>query len=329
MQIRILKPGLHTTIQDLGRTQYLSQAVPVSGALDPLSARIANLALGNPETAAVMEFSYANASFSCLTDILIAYAGGGAVLMVSGEKLPSRRAIFLPAGTVVSLVHNDNGVRTYLSIAGGWNVPQVLGSRSTYLPAAFGGYEGRLLKKDDLLSSNDTCSSATLRMLHELRGESVRSTSWGISDRFLKPGEKNTLRVFPGREINWFEANSIVSLFAEPFRIDLRSNRMGMALKGPPMKRKVREELLSTAVCPGTIQVTGNGEMILLMADCQTTGGYPRIAHVAMADLPLCAQLKPHDQICFHLIDLKEAEDLYTEQEEELKRLARAIHTKI
>ncbi|WP_442591773.1 biotin-dependent carboxyltransferase family protein [Pedobacter sp. AW31-3R] len=329
MQIRILKPGLHTTIQDLGRTQYLSQAVPISGALDPLSARIANLALGNPETTAVLEFSYANASFSCLTDILIAYAGGGAVLMASGEKLPSRRAIFLPAGTVVSLVHNDNGVRTYLSIAGGWDVPQVLGSRSTYLPAAFGGYEGRLLKKDDLLSSSNTCTSATLRMLHELRGESVRSTSWGISDRFLKPGEKNTLRVFPGREINWFEANSIVSLFAEPFRMDLRSNRMGMALKGPQMKRKVREELLSTAVCPGTIQVTGNGEMILLMADCQTTGGYPRIAHVAMADLPLCAQLKPHDQICFHLIDLKEAEDLYTEQEEELKRLVRAIHTKI
>lgn len=328
MQISILKPGLHTTIQDLGRNNFLSQAVPVSGAMDPLSARIANLSIGNMDNDALIEFTYANASFSCETDLLTAYAGGGATLTVSGVKLPSRRAIFLPAGTVVKLVAAEHGIRTYLSVAGGWNVPEVLGSKSTYLPAAFGGYKGRLLKKNDKINGLDTLSATTAAILDKLKGASVSYTSWGISERFLSPQDKNTIRIFPSREFTWFQADSIISLATDPFKINLRSNRMGIMLDGTQMKRKVSEELLSTAVCSGTIQVTGNGEMILLMADCQTTGGYPRIAQVAMVDIPLCAQLKPNEHISFNLISRIEAERLYYEQEAELKMLTQAIHLK-
>jgi len=328
MQIKFIKPGLHTTIQDLGRINFLSQAVPLSGALDPLSAKIANLAVGNLLTAAVLEFTYANASFRCETALLIAYAGGGSTMTVNGEKLPARRAIFLPAGTVVALVNNHIGVRTYLSVAGGWDVPKILDSSSTYLPAAFGGYAGRLLKKDDLISNGNPYGSIASRILDQLNSGSVRYNTWGIPDHFLSPKEKNTIRIFAGREITWFDSNSIIDLLSLPFNVDLKSNRMGILLKGNQMKRKINQELLSTAVCPGTIQVTGNGELILLMADCQTTGGYPRIAQVAMVDIPICAQLKPREEIYFSVIDYSEAEQLYYQQEAELERLAHAIYTK-
>lgn len=328
MQLKIIKPGLHTSIQDLGRTQYLSQAVPLSGAMDPLSARLANLAIGNMEHHAVLEFTYANASFQCTTDLLLAYAGGGAALTVEGQMLPAKRALFLPAGSLVTLVNSKTGIRTYLAIAGGWDVPTVLGSKSSYLPAGLGGYQGRLVKKDDLLNSCNTHSPVTAKLLDQLGGQSLSHSTWGIPAHFLRPAEKSILRIFPGREISWFEPDSIINLLAEPFQVDLKSNRMGILLKGKAIRKKLNEELLSTAVCPGTIQVTGNGEMILLMADCQTTGGYPRIAQVAMVDLPLCAQLKPHEQIYFSLISAIEAESLYFDQETELQRLALAIELK-
>jgi antagonist of KipI len=328
MQINILKPGLHTSIQDLGRTAYSSQAVPISGAMDTLSARIANLVIGNLQTDAVLELSYGNAAFMCETDVLISYAGAGSTLTVSNQKLPSKRPIFLPAGTLAELVNHEPGVRTYLAIGGGWEVPVVLGSRSTYLPAAFGGYRGRLLKKGDVLTACDHLSRTGNEIFNHLLGKQPKYTLWGVPDRVLTPADVDTIRIFPGREINWFEPNSIISLLENTFQIDLKSNRMGSRLKGPLMHKIVTEELLSTAVCPGTIQVTGSGEMVLLLADCQTTGGYPRIAQVAAVDLPLCAQLKPNDQITFSLISLAEAEALYYEQEAELCRLAQAIHVK-
>jgi len=329
MQIKILRAGLHCSIQDLGRHNFLSQAVPVSGAMDSLSARIANLAIGNGENDALLEFTYGNASFKCETDILMAYAGGGSNLVALGEILPSRRAIFVPAGTVVDLVNSEHGVRTYLSVAGGWDVVEVLGSRSTYLPAGFGGYQGRLLKKGDLLRSCSSLAPSTTSLLGKLRGESLKQASWGIPYNFLRSENANTVRIFAGREITWFEGRSVIDLLAEPFTIDLKSNRMGISLKGPQMERAITKELLSTGVCPGTIQVTGNGEMILLMADCQTTGGYPRIAQVASVDIPLCAQLKPMEEISFSLIDHHEAELLLFQQQAEMKKLSQAIHNKL
>jgi len=329
MQIKILRAGLHTSIQDLGRHKFLSQAVPVSGAMDPLSARIANLAIGNGDTDALIEFTYGNAAFKCETDVLLAYAGGGCNLVALGSILPSRRAIFVPAGTVVELVNNEHGVRTYLSVAGGWDVENVLGSRSTYLPAGFGGHHGRLLKKDDLLSSCSAMNPSTSSLLHKLRCDLLRHSTWGIPQTFLRPENAKTVRIFAGREITWFQGRSVIDLLAEPFTIDLRSNRMGILLKGQQMERAVTKELLSTAVCPGTVQVTGDGEMILLMADCQTTGGYPRIAQVASVDIPLCAQLKPMEEISFSLIDHNEAEHLFYQQEAELKKLSQSIRIKL
>ncbi len=328
MQIRIIKPGLLSTVQDMGRHLHLSQAVPVSGAMDTLSARLANIALGNDDNAAVIEFTYANAKFEATTDLLTAWAGDGAVLKSTGKLMPAARPVFIPAGTVVDLVSNPIGARTCLAVAGGWDVPMVLGSRSTFLTAAFGGMGGRALQANDVLSSDPEITPLTLEIFDSLKGDSIKYSSWKLLRESLLPADRKVIRVVPGREFNWFNGRSIVDFLSTSYTIGLKTNRMGYQLEGATITRLREDELLSTAVTPGTIQVTGNGSMILLMADCQTTGGYPRIAQIAAADLPLCAQMKPGDSISFKEITIAEAENWYIEQEKQLLRLVSAVKNK-
>lgn len=328
MQIRIIKPGLLSTIQDMGRSLYLSQAVPISGAMDSLSARIANKAVGNSDNEAVIEFTYTDAEFIAETDLLIAYAGDGAILKVDDQKLPFERPIYIPAGTIIKLTNMPTGCRTYLAIAGGWDVPDVLGSKSTYLTAGFGGLEGRTLKADDKLNSNDKVSNITQNIFDKLKADHINYTQWSIPRQLLLPADRKSIRVVLANEFTWFDKQSIADFFSTPYIIDQRSNRMGYHLEGAGINRLKNDELLSTAVAPGTIQVTGNGNMVLLMADCQTTGGYPRIAQVAAVDLPLCAQFKPGDTIYFKEINRDEAEMLYLERERDLQRLTTAVHYK-
>lgn len=327
MQISIIKPGVLTTIQDMGRFSYLSQAVPISGAMDMLSARIANKALGNPETDATIEFTYATAKFEAKTDLLIAYAGDGAFLNVDQQKLLSERPIFVPAGSIIKLTNNQNGARTYLAIAGGWQVPEILGSKSTYLTANFGGLEGRNLKTGDTLNNNQL-SEVSKKILDTLKSDRIKQSNWYIPKRLLLAEKPKTIRIMPAQERTWFCAESVINFLSSEFTIGLNSNRMGYQLTGVNIKQTKKKELLSTAVSPGTIQVTGNGNLIILMADCQTTGGYPRIGQVAAVDLPLCAQLKAGDKLHFLEISRDEAENLYLEQEKQLFLLTLGITSK-
>nr|AGU12343.1 Allophanate hydrolase subunit 2 [uncultured organism] len=329
MQIRIIKPGLLSTIQDTGRLKYLAQAVPVSGTMDTLSARMANMALGNEDTDAVIEFTYAKAAFKAETELLIAYSGDGAVLKSGDQVIPADRPVYVPAGTVVQLVNNTIGSRTYLAVAGGWNVPTVLGSRSTYITAAIGGLNGRQLQTDDLLENHPKLTATTQSILHSIAiGSQIQNANWALTRLSILPADRNTIRIIPGREFTWFTSRSIIDFLTTPYSLTSQSNRMGYRLQGALLNRRITSELLSTAVAPGTIQVTGGGELILLMADCQTTGGYPRIAQVAAVDLPLCAQLKPDDPIYFKEISYEEADKLYIEQEQQLQKISLAIKNK-
>lgn len=328
MQISLIKPGLLSTIQDLGRHLYLSDAVPISGAMDTLSVRIVNKAIGNEDSAAVIEFTYANATFKVETDILIAYAGDGAIFKAGNQSLPSERPVFIPVGTVITLIRNLKGSRTYLAVSGGWNVPETLGSRSTYLTAGFGGFGGRQLQSGDVLNGINNLSSKAKNILNNLKGNTINYPKWSIARRLLLPENPRQIRVVPAQEFTWFDGRSIVDFLSFPYKLSLRSNRMGFHLEGAVINRLEKKELLSTAVTPGTIQVTGNGNMILLTADCQTTGGYPRIAQVAAVDLPLCGQLSPGDEIYFKEISRQEAEILYFEREQQLKKLTAAIQYK-
>ncbi len=328
MQISLIKPGFLSTIQDLGRHLYLSDAVPISGAMDTLSAKIANKAVGNEDNAAVIEFTYANAEFKAETAILVAYAGDGAIFKTGTKLLPAERPIFIPAGTIISLIKNPTGSRTYLAVSGGWDVPEILSSRSTYLTASFGGLQGRQLQSGDTLFNLNTLTATAKNILNKLKGEVINHPEWSIARQLFLPANQKFIRVVPAREFNWFDGRSIVDFLSSPYKLSLRSNRMGYHLEGAIINRLVKKELLSTAVVPGTIQVTGNGSMVLLMADCQTTGGYPRIAQVAAVDLPLCGQLNPNDEIYFKEISRPEAETLYLEREQQLKSLTTAIQYK-
>jgi antagonist of KipI len=325
MQIRINKPGLLSTIQDMGRRMYLAQAVPVSGAMDILSARMANKAVGNADEAAVIEFTYAAAEFITETDVLIAYAGSGAFLKTDSLYVPAEKPVFIPQGTIIKLLNNPKGSRTYLAIAGGFNVPWVLGSRSTYLTGAFGGLDGRRLLKNDILYACEQVSALSAKIITQLKGHQINYSRWGLSRYSFLPVNRSIIRIIPANEVGWFEAESIINFLSAPFTLSDRSNRMGYHLQGPVINRLVNQELLSTAVTPGTIQVTGEGSLLLLMADCQTTGGYPRIAQVAAVDMPLCAQLKPGDRIYFEEISREDAEMLYIGREHALQRLTTAI----
>ncbi|ARS39983.1 urea amidolyase [Sphingobacteriaceae bacterium GW460-11-11-14-LB5] len=328
MKISIIKPGLLSTIQDLGRYRYLSQAVPVSGAMDELSHRLANKAVGNDDHHATIEFTYADASFKAETPVLLSYSGDGAFLIYNDELMPAEKPLFFPAGSVIKLISNTIGARTYLAVAGGWEVPDVMESRSTYLTAAFGGFKGRALRKADVLSSGTILNEVSNGIIKQLINRSLIYPNWRISRESLLPEKRQTIRVVLANEISWFDATSIISFLTNFYTIDRRSNRMGYHLLGKPLVRRVKQELLSTAVTPGIIQVTGSGDLVILMADCQTTGGYPRIAHVAAVDLPLCAQLKPGDAIHFSEISRDEAEELYLERERDLSLITTAISLK-
>lgn len=328
MEISIIKPGLLTTVQDRGRYEYLAQAIPVSGAMDQLAHLLANKAVGNDDDLATLEFTYANASFKTHTAVLLAYSGDGAFLTYQGEVMPAEKPLFFPEGAILNFIHNPLGARSYLAIAGGWNVSEVLGSRSTYIPVKFGGYEGRKLAAGDILRSGAIVSPVAEAIMHQLNSKALIYPNWRISREILLPVNRKTIRVVLASEFSWFDASSIIAFLTKPYQISLKSDRMGYHLSGKPMVRKTKKELLSTAVTPGVIQVTGNGDLVILTADCQTTGGYPRIALVATVDLPLCAQLKPGDEISFTEISRDEAEELYLQQEHDLLLITNAINIK-
>jgi antagonist of KipI len=328
MQIRIIKPGILSTLQDLGRWQHLPEAVPVSGAMDTLSARLANKVLGNEDNDAVIEFTYAQAAFLAETDILISYSGDGALLKVNSQLLPADRPVFIPAGNAIQLTNNATGARTYVAIMGGFDVPLRLGSRSTYTTAQLGGLQGRALQANDVLNSINHLSVTTQTILKQLSGDHIKAAAWSLSRYVFLPAYRKTIRVVPGHEFTWFDSQSIINFLTSIYTLTLQNNRMGYQLEGAAIRRHLSAELLSTAVTPGTIQVTGGGNPVLLMADCQTTGGYPRIGQVAAVDLPLCGQLKPGDRINFKEISRQEAEMLYIEQEQLLQKLTQAVKSR-
>ncbi len=312
----------------MGRWAYLSQAVPVSGPMDSLSARLANIALGNTEEAPVIEFTYGAAGFKVDTPAVIAYAGEGAILKFGNQLLPANRPIFIPVDSIISLQNSSRGSRTYLAIVGGFDVPTVLNSYSTYLPAQIGGVNGRALQTGDVLTSKENLTALNKVLINSLSGEHIAYPNWSVSKSAMGLQNTNVIRVMAGPETSWFDSSSVDRMLTSGFILSQQSNRMGYRLKGPVIERINTSELLSTAVTMGTIQVSGNGELILLMADCQTTGGYPRIAQVASVDLPLCGQLKPGDQIFFKQISQAEAEMLYIEREQNLQKLAATLHAR-
>ncbi len=326
MGIKFIKAGILTTIQDRGRWEHLADGVPASGAMDELSARIANIALGNPQNDAVLEFTQANIIFETQADLLLAFSGAGSVRTDTLE-LPMNTPVFIPSGTSIRILDHGAGCRTYLAVAGGWDVPEVMGSRSTCLIAGFGGFQGRALRTGDILQAHTFISAVSNHFWKQLEGHTIKFPNWSVARQlFLPAGDDFSVRIVKGREQDWFTAASWKRMLNGAYSISKIGNRIGQVLEGPVMERVHQRELVSTAVTAGTLQVTNDGSLILLMSDCQTTGGYPRIAQVAVVDLPLCAQMRPGETISFKEVSAMEAEKLYIYREKELNKLQIAIH---
>lgn len=326
--IQILKAGLLSTIQDQGRWGYLDVGVPICGAMDTLSAYIANLAVGNNRQAAVIEITQAYFQFFSLEPLIICFSGAGKA-MVDGQEIQMDSPVFIPEDALVELKDTGEGSRTYLAVEGGWDVPKVLGSRSTCLVGHFGGFEGRALKEGDKLNAAKYCDSQKrLQTFIKWKNDGpVKTVGWRVAkNQFLSPSKIPVIRFIKGKEWDWFSEQTLQQFLTREFQISPQGNRIGLRIDGPKMDRKTQEELLSTAVSMGTVQVNHNGQLMVLMADAQTTGGYPRIAQIASVDLPLLAQLRPGSRFRWKEISAFEAEKLYIYWEKELTKLQTAIN---
>lgn len=312
MSLLIHKPGLLTTVQDLGRYGTQKYGVIVSGAMDAFALRIANLLVGNEEGAAGLEITMMGPEILFEQTALISICGGDLSPKLNGVSFPGWRTVLAPKGSVLTFGPMKQGCRAYLAVGGGLEVPVQMNSRSTYLRAGIGGYGGRALAKGDRLPVGNMCmrSLNLLALLARKAENSAGAVSrWSISADLIPPYEPNpTVRVIAGEQYDLFREESKTLFVSEPFEVLPQSDRMGYRFKGPETKLEKNEEMVSSAVTMGTVQVPPDGHPIVLMADRQTSGGYPKIAQVASADLPLLAQVNLGGKVSFQIISLREAQ---------------------
>jgi KipI family sensor histidine kinase inhibitor len=286
--LTVIAPGLLTTVQDAGRPGWQAAGVPVGGALDRASMARANASVGNDAGAAVLEATLAGLELRADRGCVMAIAGGDLGATLDGRALPVGVGIEVPAGAVIRLTERRRGARAYLAFAGGIDVPLMLGSRSTDLAGGFGGVDGRALRAGDRLA------------LGEPRVPVPSPVPGSMTPRGPRPGGGVRLRVLEGPHEARLSSGAMATLTGTRFEVTPQSNRMGYRLRGAmPIAHRERGEMISDATVDGGIQVPPDGQPILLMADRQVSGGYPILATVITADLPLAAQLAPGDQVEF------------------------------
>jgi biotin-dependent carboxylase-like uncharacterized protein len=317
--LRVVAPGLLTTLQDLGRVGHQHLGVPVSGALDHVSLRAANLLVGNPPDMAALEIAYQGPTLVVEADSArIALAGGQApveVLPPEGDgSAPRRLACFesarLVRGQRVRVGGLVGSAMLYLAVEGGFAVPPVLGSRSTLIRGAIGGYHGRALRAGDVLP-------LTLGAAPE-RGEVM------LPPIDLSPRPR--VRIVLGPQDDHFTPAGLDALLASTYTIAQASDRMGMRLEGPKLEHSAKGyNIVSDGIAPGSVQVPGNGLPIILLADRQTTGGYPKIATVISADLPALGRMAPGARIAFEAVSIEEAETAARQLGREVAAIAEGL----
>lgn len=316
MTIEVVKPGLLSSFQDLGRTGAQAIGMPVCGAMDALSHGIANLLVGNPVEEATLEITLMGPSLRFTRDCVVALAGADLGATLQDGPAPHLQAFRIPAGALLQFGKRRAGLRAYLAIAGGYGFPAVMGSRSTYLRGQLGGWQGRALRKGDVLPLPDESPQ---------RLPCVDGAATALLHGLLVRGKDASIRFVEGPEWAQFTAASQQTLQSDEYRIGSLSDRMGYRLEGSQLQRTAPRDMLSEAVAFGTVQVPPDGLPIVLMADRQTTGGYPRIAQVASVDLPLLAQRMPGDTVRFERISLDAAQQLLQRRAAAMASLRRVL----
>lgn len=322
MTITVRQAGIQTTVQDLGRPGWQHAGVPVGGAMDQQAHRIANLLVGNDRHTAALECALGGVAVQFATSALVALTGRDITASLDGTPIVAWRAFRLERGALLA-VHG--GCRTTIAIAGGIDVPVVLDARGTSLRAGFGGWQGRALRRDDVLPLGRPSPIAE-RIIAHLVSERCTFARWGAGPGLVPSySAAPRVRIIAGPELSELEPASRALLLSASFRIAPDSDRMGYRLAGHALSLTQPREMLSSGVTAGTIQLPPGGAPIVLMADRQTTGGYPRLGDVMSADLPLLAQLRPGDSVGFDLTSLDEAQRRWRQVERDLTTAQRAI----
>ncbi len=327
MTMTVLQPGLLATIQDSGRYQLQKYGVIVSGAADMYSYRLANILVGNDQHAAGIEVTMFQTTIRFEEDTLFAVTGGDLQPLLDGRPLQMWKPQIARQGNVLQFQSPKTGARAYVAVAGGIRVPNVMGSKSTYLRARLGGYEGRALKKGDILQTGP------LNLLNERMQERIGQKGivhWTVDhESLLDQRQENVVRFISGNEYEAFTVETKEALETERFQVTAQSDRMGCRLQGPSLRLKQPLEILSEAVTAGTIQVPSNGQPIVLLADRQTTGGYPKIGQVISSDIPKLAQLRPDATIRFQKVSHREAERILLQNEWTIHQMELGIRLKV
>jgi len=304
MPIRVKNPGMSSTIQDLGRNGYSHLGISVVGAADRLSLRIANLLVGNEENAPTLEMTLLGATLEFDEPKILALTGADCDAKVGSSAVRIGEAFEVPAGAVLKCGGMRTGARCYLAVQGGFDVPTVMGSAATDVRGGFGGFEGRRLKAGDILPVR-RAGSGRSRKLEPLALEAI--------------SRHDTIRLARGAQQDWFGRDAFEILFSTPYSISDQSDRTGLRLKGQALQLREKSQLLTDGIPLGAMQVPQDGQPIILFVDQQTTGGYPKIASVIMADMHHVGQLRPHEQVRFQEVSIGQAITLLKAQEQWLK----------
>jgi len=346
----IQSAGLLTTVQDSGRNGYQRYGMPVSGAMDLFSCRLANLLVGNDPGDACLEATVSGPVIAFTGTTQVAVTGADMGPHINGSSIPLNTAVSVKQGDQLGFTGLKSGCRSYIAFAGGIDVPLVMGSRSTYLRGGIGGYRGRaLVQGDELPVGRSGAHSAGDGMPYDSAGALSAGDGMPYSrvgsllpGGGLTPGEGSgkpsvrnipgdlipeyrhdqVIRVIPGPEAHFFEIAGLRSFLSTEYRVTAQSDRMGYRLSGESILHKEgMSGIISAGISAGTVQVPGDGQPVVLMADRQTSGGYARIANVITADLTLLAQMKPGDTVRFREITLDRARQLYIERCQMLSEL--------
>ncbi|HEU5247153.1 MAG TPA: biotin-dependent carboxyltransferase family protein [Candidatus Udaeobacter sp.] len=313
MRVIVERAGFFTSVQDLGRAGYRQFGVSLGGALDCFGLRVVNLLVGNDEDAAGLEITLGGLQLRFEDDRIVAWCGGDFDVQIASRRLPAGHAARVRAGERLKFGRPQIGCRAWLAISGGIDVPVVLGSRSTDLRARFGGFKGRTLRDGGVIPFGTSRRSQTAAT------EAISSRT-APHDWILSVKRDPILRFVRGCDCGSFQPLALQRFTTEAFTVSPDSDRMGVRLDGLELKRVDHSDLISEAVAPGTIQAPPSGKPILLLGDCQTIGGYPKIAHVITIDLGIAAQLRAGDHVRFSEVSIADAHRLLLEREREFER---------
>lgn len=299
MTFKVLDPGLFSTIQDAGRFSYQAFGFSPSGVLDYRAHKLANRLLGNEDNAAVLEMTLQGVALEAGKDTVISTSGAKAAITIGGNTYDHGTAIKVMKGETLKIGKCEDGSRTYLAVSGGFDVPEILGSRSTHTRSGIGGFKGRTLKSGDVLKSAGGDFTNKLKKIKSFESD-------------------DDIHIIPGQQYDRFEEEVQEKLFNSEYTITKDSDRMGIRLNGAELQTDAGHDVLSEPTQLGSIQVPKNGQPIILLNDRQTAGGYVRIATVALADIPKLVQKSPGGKLRFKKIGVDKATELY---KEELRRI--------